>query len=259
VLTGASSGIGTHMARELARRNHGLTLVARREERLHALAAELRDAHGVRVEVVAADLADDAGRGRMAGEIHARGLTVDVLVNNAGFGTTGPVRDADRTREIAMIRTDVEAVVDLCTRFVAGMVERGAGAILNVASTAAFQPIPGQAAYAACKAFVLSYTHALAAELAGTGVTATVLCPGPVDTEFAATAGFSDEEAGSALPTFMWVPVEKVAADAIAGLAAGRRVVIPGAANRVGAVAGHLAPRRLVTALAARRHPALHR
>jgi short-subunit dehydrogenase len=131
--------------------------------------------------------------------------------------------------------------------------------VLNVASTAAFQPIPGQAAYAACKAFVLSYSHALAAELAGTGVTVTALCPGPVDTEFAETAGFSEDEAKNALPRFMWLPADAVARAGIAGLASGRRVVVPGIANRLGAVAGQMTPRRLLTAVGVRVHPALKR
>jgi short-subunit dehydrogenase len=194
------------LARELARRGHGVTLVARREDRLRALASELADAHHIRAEVVGADLTDPDARGRLPDEVAGRGLTVDVLVNNAGFSTTGPAYRADRARETAMVRTDVEAVVDLCTLFLPGMVQRGRGAVLNVASTAAFQPIPGQAAYAASKAFVLSYSHAVRAELAGTGVTVTALCPGPVATEFVEAAGFADGEAEQAAPRFMWVP-----------------------------------------------------
>ena len=118
----------------------------------------------------------------------------------------GPVHRADRAAELAMVRTNVEAVVDLCTLFVAGMVTRHRGAVLNTASTAAFQPLPGQAGYGASKAFVLSYGRALGAELRGTGVTVTTLCPGPVETGFAEAAGISDDEAGEALPKFMWVP-----------------------------------------------------
>ena len=156
-----------------------------------------------------------------------------------------------------MLRTDVEAVVDLCSRIVPGMVERGTGAVLNVASTAAFQPLPGQAGYSASKAFVLAYTQAMRAELAGTGVTATTLCPGPVETGFAEAAGLDPEEAGTALPRFMWVSAGEVAAAAIDGLDKGRAVVIPGAANRVGAAAAHLTPRRLLLPLLARQHPSL--
>ena len=176
----------------------------------------------------------------------ARGLTPDILVNNAGFTTMGPVHRADRAAELAMVRTNVEAVVDLCTLFVPGMVTRHRGAVLNTASTAAFQPLPGQAGYGASKAFVLSYGRALGAELRGTGVTVTTLCPGPVETGFAEAAGMTDEEAGETLPKIMWVPAADVARAAVEGLAAGRAVVIPGAANRVGAGLAHLAPKSLL-------------
>lgn len=256
LVTGASSGIGAEIARRLAARGHGVTLVARREDRLRALADELV-ATGVRAEVLACDVADAAGRQAMVEEVGRRGLAVDVLVNNAGFSTMGPVHRSDPAREVAMVRTDVEAVADLCSRVVPGMVERGAGAVLNVASTAAFQPLPGQAGYSASKAFVLAYTQAMHAELAGTGVTATALCPGPVETGFAEAAGLDPEQAGSALPRIMWVDAGDVAAAAVDGMDRGRVVVIPGAANRVGAVAGHLVPRRLLLPLLARQHPSL--
>jgi len=188
------------LATELASRRLGVTLVARRAERLIELAADLATRFGVRAEVIVADLAEESSRTAIVTEVEGRGLTVDLLVNNAGFSTTGPVAGAVRDRELAMVRTDVEAVVDLCTLFVPGMVERGAGAVLNVASTAAFQPLPGQAGYAASKAFVLSYTESLGGELKGTGVSATALCPGPVRTEFAETAGFGASEAEMGLP-----------------------------------------------------------
>ena len=129
---------------------------------------------------------------------------------------------ADPEAETAMVELDVVAVVDLCTRFLPGMVERGRGAVLNVASTAAFQPLPGQAAYGAGKAFVLSYTHSLVGELRGTGVTATALCPGPVKTAFGATAGFTEEQEDNSLPSIMWVSAEEVAKAAVAGLDKGR-------------------------------------
>ena len=132
-----------------------------------------------------------------------------------------------------MVEVDVVAVVDLCTRFLPGMVERGRGAILNVAWTAAFQPLPGQAGYGAGKAFVLSYTQSLAGELRGSGVSATALCPGPVDTGFGERAGFSKEDAEKALPRMMWVGAADVASAAVDGIDKGRLVVIPGVANRV--------------------------
>ena len=257
IVTGASSGIGAEIARELARRGHGLTLVARREDRLRALADELGRAHGVRTEVVAADLTDADARGTLPARLADLGLTPDILVNNAGFTTMGPVYKSDRTAELAMIRTNVEAVVDLCTLFVAGMVTRHRGAVLNTASTAAFQPLPGQAGYGASKAFVLSYSRALGAELRGSGVTVTALCPGPVETGFAESAGMTDAEASESLPSFMWVPAAEVARAAVDGLGAGRAVVIPGAANRTAAALAHLAPKALILPLLAQRHPAL--
>ena len=174
--------------------------MARREDRLKTLADELAQAHHVRAEVIAADLTDADSAASCPGQLEARGLTVDILVNNAGFTTMGPVHRADRAGELAMVRTNVEAVVDLCTLFVPGMVTRHRGAVLNTASTAAFQPLPGQAGYGASKAFVLSYGRALGAELRGTGVTVTTLCPGPVETGFAESAGLTDAEASESLP-----------------------------------------------------------
>jgi hypothetical protein len=167
------------------------------------------------------------------------------------------VARAERAAELAMVRTDVEAVVDLCTLFVPPMVTRHRGAVLNTASTAAFQPLPGQAGYGASKAFVLSYGRALGAELRGSGVTVTTLCPGPVETGFAETAGLTDDEASESLPKFMWVPAADVAKAAVDALDAGRPVVIPGAANRASAALAHLAPKSLILPMLASRHPAL--
>ena len=257
LVTGASSGIGADIARELAKRGLGVTLVARREELLRDLAAKLHSEHGVRAEVIAVDLTDADARAALPILVGQMGLAIDVLVNNAGFSTTGAVHRSDHARELAMLRTNIEAVADLCALFLPGMVERGVGAVLNVASTAAFQPLPGQAGYAASKSFVLSYTQAIGAELKGTGVSATVLCPGPVATGFGAAAGFSDEDAEAALPKFMWLEAEEVARQAVDGVAAGRTVVIPGVANRVGARFAYLAPRRLLLPVLARQHPAL--
>lgn len=257
LITGASSGIGADLARVLAAKGHGVTLVARREDRLRSLADELSSIANVRAEVVAVDLADAAARDGLAAEVAARGLVVDVLMNNAGFSTMGPVHKSDPAREVAMIRTDVEAVAHLCSTFVPGMVARARGAVLNVASTAAFQPLPGQAGYGASKAFVLSYSQALAQELKGKGVTVTALCPGPVETGFAEAAGIGDAEAADALPKVMWVSSHEVAAVAVAGLEAGRPVVIPGATNRLAAGLAHLTPRRLLLPMLARRHPSL--
>ncbi|HUO47542.1 MAG TPA: SDR family oxidoreductase [Acidimicrobiales bacterium] len=256
VVTGASSGIGADIARELARRGLGVTLVARRAERLKALADELADAHKIRAEVLAADLTDAQARAAIPGELARRGLTVDVLVNNAGFSTTGPVHAGVRERELDMVRTDVEAVADLCSLFLPGMVERKRGAVLNVASTAAFQPIPGQAGYGAAKAFVLSYSQALQGEVRGTGVTVTVLCPGPVKTEFDQVAGFGESFEDLA-PKVMIVAPEHVAAAAVDGLDRGRSVVIPGPANAVLAQAARLVPRSVLVPLMAQYYPVM--
>jgi short-subunit dehydrogenase len=257
VITGASSGIGTEIARLLAARGYGVTLVARREDRLRALAEELAAASKIRAEVIPVDLSDEAARAGLAEEVAQRGLTVDVLVNNAGFSTVGPVHKSDPAREVSMIRTDVEAVAHLCSTFVPGMVERGRGAVLNVASTAAFQPLPGQAGYGAAKAFVLSYSRAMDQELRGKGVTVTCLCPGPVETGFAEAAGIGDEAAAASLPKVMWVSAEDVAAAAVAGMDKGRSVVIPGTPNRVLAGLAHHVPRKVLLPILASRHPML--
>src|SRR5829696_1859995 len=150
LVTGASSGIGTELAR-----GHGLTLVARRADRLESLAGELSSRYGVRVEPIAADLSDASDRDRLAREVESRGLTVEVLVNNAGFGVYEPFGHSDRGRELEQVRLLVEAVVDLNARYLPGMLERRRGAILNMASSAAFQPLPGNASYAASKSFVV--------------------------------------------------------------------------------------------------------
>jgi short-subunit dehydrogenase len=253
VVTGASAGIGTEIARELHRRGHQVVLVARSADKLALLAKELGDG----AHALPADLSDRGARAGLLDRVTALGLTPDVLVNNAGLSTLGPVAHADPDAELNMIEVDVLAVADLCTRFLAGMVQRGRGALLNVASTAAFQPLPGQAGYGAGKAFVLSYTQSLAAELRGTGVSATALCPGPVDTGFGEAAGFSKEDAESALPSFMWVDAKAVAKAAVDGMAHGRLVVIPGVANRVASVLAQVTPRSLLLPILARNHPGL--
>ena len=253
LVTGASSGIGAEIARGLAARGHGLTLVARREPRLRELAGELSDAHGVRVEVIGADLGEAAERDRLAAEIEALGLTVEILVNNAGFGDSGRLNQVDRERTLEMVRLNCEALVDLQARYTPGMAERRRGAVLNVASTAAFQPMPGTATYAATKAFVLSLSEATHAELGGAGVTVTALCPGPVKTEFADVAGVGKAE--ERLPDVFWTPVEEVARLAVEGLEKGRRVVVPGLLNRAGAMTAQHTPRRLVLPLVKRIWP----
>jgi short-subunit dehydrogenase len=152
---------------------------------------------------------------------------------------------------------DVSAVVDLCSRFVPGMVERGRGAVLNVASVGAFGPVPGQATYGAAKGFVLSYTDAISEELRGTGVTAATLCPGPVRTGFGEGVGIPDEEAEKSLPKFLWKEPGDVARIAVDGLASGKRVIVPGAPNRIASILNHHLPRRLLLPMVARNHPGM--
>ncbi|MGN6607897.1 MAG: SDR family NAD(P)-dependent oxidoreductase [Jatrophihabitans sp.] len=253
IVTGASSGIGLEIATILARRGNSVVLVARSEDRLRELAGRL----GAGAHVVPCDLADRDARAALPARVAELGLVPEILVNNAGFSTMGPVASSDAEAEVGMLEVDVVAVADLCSRFVPGMVARGRGAVLNVASTAAFQPLPGQAGYAAAKAFVLSYTQSLAGELRGTGVTATALGPGPVHTGFGERAGFADHDAEDALPAFLWVEADRVARLAVDGMDRGRLVVIPGVGNRVGSVFAALAPRKLLVPILAKQHPAL--
>lgn len=255
LVTGASSGIGRELARDLARRGRHVTLVARSRGKLAELARELDGFAGA--DVLPADLSDRSARAELPGRVAELGRGVDVLVNNAGLATSGPVASADPAAELHMIEVDVAAVADLCTRFLPGMVERGSGAVLNVASTAAFQPLPGQTGYGACKAFVLSYTRGLAGELRGTGVTATALCPGPVHTGFGETAGVEGGDAEQALPPMLWKDAATVAEVGVAGMARGRVVAIPGAVNRAGAALANLAPKVPLVRILASQHPSL--
>jgi short-subunit dehydrogenase len=244
LITGASSGIGAALARELAGRGHGVTLVARSEERLRALAGELAARHGVRAEAVACDMTDPAARDRLAAAVEAAGLRVDVLANNAGWGSYEPFVALERERLLDEVRLNTEAVVDLTARYLPVMVARGAGAVLITASTAAFQPLPGNAVYAAGKAFALSFAEAVHQEVRGSGVTVTALCPGPVESGFQDASGAHAFASG--LPKPLWKSAEQVAAAAVRGLERGKRVVVPGAPNRVLSVVGRVAPRAAV-------------
>jgi short-subunit dehydrogenase len=242
VITGASSGIGEEFARQLAAKGHGVFLVARREDRLRELAAEVQREYDVRAEFLACDLADPAERQRLREEVANRGLDVGILVNNAGFTTVGDVHE-NPDRQLGMVRVNVEALVDLTTMWLPGMTERGSGAVIQVASVAGFQPIPVQSVYAATKAFVLHFSEATAAELKGTGVTMTALCPGPVETEFVEAGGFKHDNMG---PSFVWSSAADVARAGIEGAEKGKRVVLPGAVARVSAKLGRHAPRSVV-------------
>ena len=251
LITGASAGIGAALAHEFAAHGHELVLVARREHALGALADAIAAKGANRPTVLRADLARaDAVQG-IAEALDQRGLEPDVVVNNAGFGMLGAADELDRAEQLAMIDLDVRALTDLSLAFIDSL-KRRRGGILNVASIAAFMPGPGMAVYYASKAYVLSFSEALHRELKPKGVRVTVLCPGPVPTEFQARAGMS----GDSLPRLLTRSAEQVAKDAYRGLMQGRRVVVPGAANRVVATALRFTPHRILLDLIARQQRA---
>jgi short-subunit dehydrogenase len=245
LVTGASAGIGSEIARLLAARGYALVLVARRKDRLTALADELADEHGVRAETIAADLSKPTPRGRIPEQIEELGLTIEILINNAGFATGGePFYKADPDREIEQVRVDVEAVVAMTSAFLPGMVDRGRGAILNVASTAGMQPIPYSAGYSAAKAYVLAFSEAIHQEVRGHGVTVTALAPGPVDTDFWQIAGWEVQGGKSferAVPGALITP-QQAARAAVEGLERGERVVVPGLPIRAAMMASRYIP-----------------
>jgi short-subunit dehydrogenase len=251
LVTGASSGIGEAFARGLASRGTALVLVARREDRLEALAKEL----DVPSEVLAADLGDPAGLRRVEERVAAGTDPIDLLVNNAGFGTTGSFATLDVEREDEEVRVNVLAVVRLSRAALPGMIERGSGGIVNVSSLAAFQPDPGNATYGATKAFVLSFSEALAEELRKTGVRVQALCPGYTRTEFQTTAEYET----SRIPKAVWQRPEQVVDASLAALDKGKPVCVPGPHNKVAAVGSGLLPRvvrrKLAGALGSREVP----
>jgi short-subunit dehydrogenase len=245
LVTGASSGIGAAIARELAERGHNLILVARRKEKLDALGDALNEEFGVRAESIGCDLGKAASRQRLPARIESLGLEVSVLVNNAGFATGGPFHESDPARELEQVRVLVEAPMALTSAFLPAMVRRGRGAILNVASTAGMQPLPYSAGYSAAKAYVLTFSEALHQEVSGSGVTVTVLAPGPVTTEFWDIAGWEVANGQSferAVPRPAWVTAEHAAEAGVNGLEAGRRVVVPGLPVRAAMLATQYVP-----------------
>lgn len=245
LVTGASSGIGEAFARALRARGRRLVLVARRAERLETLAGELGGADAVLA--VPLDLTSPHAGERLQQELQRRGLEVDLLVNNAGVGHTGPFLQEPPARIEAMIDLNVRAVVDLTRRFVPGMVARGGGGVINVVSTSAFQPVPYLAVYGASKVFLLSFTEALATELRGTGVRVQALCPGLTESEFHHTAG-TDKVLFSRTAT---MTAGAVVERSLRALHQGRLRVVPGWQNRLVAGAQRFLPRGLVRAVAA--------
>ena len=237
LITGASAGLGADFARQLAAEGRRLVLVARRKDRLDALVAELGNARAIEL-----DLSESGAAGRLMADLAAHGEQVELLVNNAGFGLSGRFAALDGPRQRQMIDLNCGALTELAHAVLPAMIERGSGAILNVASTAAFQPGPGMAVYFATKAFVLSFSEALHEEVKQYGVVVSALCPGPTATEFGEVAGFGASNL-----------LDKIAADSasvvragLAGVAKGKAVIIPGVMNKSTAQAHRLFPRSWV-------------
>jgi short-subunit dehydrogenase len=241
LVTGASSGIGAAMARRLAARGMHLVLTARRVDLLEALAAELHTQHATRCEIIPADLSDPAEPGRLVNEIASRGLTIELLVNNAGFGVVATVETTDVERVLKMLRLNILALTELTYRVLPGMLQRGHGAIINIASVAAFQPIAHMGGYAASKSYVLHFSEALWAETKDTGVTVMALCPGVTRTGFFEAAGVPGwlRKQHSQSP-------DQVAKTALKGLEKRRQYWVSGWANYLLSLAVRIASRRIV-------------
>jgi len=246
LVTGASMGIGVDLAECFAQDGYDLILTARSEEALREVADRLAKAHAVKATPIALDLAAHGGGTRLAQEIETRGLQVDVLVNNAGYGHAGAFASSDAATQLGMIDLNVRSLVELTQRYWTRMLAQGRGGVLNVASTAAFQPGPLMAVYYATKAYVLSFSEAIAEELRDSGVTVTALCPGPTETGFAAAANMS----GTRLFTMTRPDDSRAVAEAgYEAMKRGRRVVIPGLKNKLLAQSVRVSPRRLVTTI----------
>ena len=241
LITGASAGLGVEFARRLSKRGHRLVLAARRKERLDDLAKQLGNARAVAIDLSKKDAA-----AKLIADVAANGEVVDLLVNNAGFGLIGRFAELDAKRERQMIDLNVGTLADLCRAVSPGMIERGSGGIINVASTAAFQPGPKMAVYFATKAFVLSLTEALHEELKPHGIKVSCLCPGPTRTEFGDVAGFG----GNGLFDKVAMGAAEVVETGLNGLDSNKAVVVPGLLNKAGAMSGRFAPRSVVRKIA---------
>jgi len=241
LVTGASAGLGVEFARQLSNRGHRLVLAARRKDRLEALAKELGNARAVTI-----DLSKATASAKLMADLEANGEVVDLLVNNAGFGLIGRFAELDAKRLRQMIDLNVGVLTDLCRAATPGMIERKSGGIINVASTAAFQPGPKMAVYFATKAFVLSFTEALHEELKPHGVKVSCLCPGPTRTEFGEVAGFN----GNGMFDHVAMNSPEVVEAGLAGLDKNHAVVVPGWMNKVTAASTRFAPRPVVRKIA---------
>lgn len=246
LVTGASSGIGHAFATRLARDAYDLIVVARRRDRLEELAKRLSEAHGVGVEVLVADLAHPDQLREVEARIQ-RERTLELLVNNAGFGTAGAFAELDPDREENQIRLNVVALVRLTRAALPGMIERGSGSVINVSSVVAFQPDPYNATYGATKAFVNSFTEAVHEELRGSGVRVQALCPGATRTEFQQSAGLDTGK----VPSFAWQSAEDVVAASLDGLRRGDLICVPGLGNRLVSTLSRVAPRAWTRRMAA--------
>jgi len=248
LVTGASAGLGRDYARLFAADGHDVVLVARRRERLEELASEIGSTAAACAHVLVQDLAERDAPRRIHDELAARGIAIDFLVNNAGLGTNGPFATSDVVKQLETIQVNVTALVELTRLLLPDMLARGRGRILNVGSTAGFQAGPFMAVYYASKAFVNSFSEALAYELSGTGVSVTVSCPGATATEFAAHAGNAD----SLLFKLGAADSLSVAREGYAAMMAGKAMVVHGLANRLGVQVQRLSPRGIAVAVAAR-------
>lgn len=242
LVTGASAGIGAAFALELARRGTDVVLVARRADRLDEVAGQVR-ALGAEAEVLVADLGDDAGCAAVEARLRDRARPVDLLVNNAGFGTSGRFWELPVERELAEVDLNVRSLVRLTHAALGVLVAEGRGAVCNVSSIAGNQPGPTQAVYGATKAFVTLFSEALALETAATGVTVTAVLPGLTHTEFHEVAGIEDEV--SSLPGFVWMSADEVARRGLDDTAAGKVLSVPGALNKTVSTLSSMAPRGL--------------
>ena len=248
LITGASAGLGAEYARLFAEDGHDVVLVARRRDKLEALAAELGPKHGIKAHVLPEDLTDREAPARLAAELERRGVAIEFLVNNAGFGTLGAFAGADLARELEEVQVNVTALTHLTGLFVPAMIAHGSGRVLNVGSTAGYQPGPFMATYYASKAFVNSFTQALAFEVRGTGVTVTLSAPGATHTEFGEVAGNSKTKLflqGGAMSA------RDVAEHAYRAMMRGDAVAVPGFKNKLGIQALRVAPRSVVLGIAA--------
>jgi uncharacterized protein len=245
LITGASAGIGHDLAELFAADGHSLILIARSGDRLNKLAGELKQKHGVEVLVLARDLSVAGIAQDIFDAVGAKGIALEFLVNNAGFGSHGRFAEADVANELAILQVNIVALTHLTRLFLPGMLQRGSGKIMNVSSLAAFLPGPLMAVYYATKAYVLSFSEAIASEVSGSGVTVTCLCPGPTNTEFQVRAGVEKSRlfTTSAMAS---MPVSKIGYDAMMN---GKRAVVAGFRNKIMALSTRFVPRRVAAAI----------